>query len=235
MTSDAPKLRADLHVHSYHSGYASHLKFLRTRDCYSDPDDVYRVAKARGMDLVTITDHDHIAAASSSRPASGRAGFFISEEIECHMPGVPAQVHIGDHRHQRADPPRHPALRGNVFEAAAYLRRGVFFTLNHLFFFYRRQMPLEAYLGAMPGRSPRVQVRNGAMLRDRTRLIDTLLSSRALTGYARRQRRARSSEDWHDLPGRRPHARGVPRQSAPAGRASAAAVRRQIWRGRSTA
>ena len=43
-------MRADLHVHSYHSGYASHLRFLRARDCYSEPEAVYRVAKARGMD-----------------------------------------------------------------------------------------------------------------------------------------------------------------------------------------
>ena len=38
-------MRADLHVHSYHSGYAGHLRFLRARDCYSEPEAVYRVAK----------------------------------------------------------------------------------------------------------------------------------------------------------------------------------------------
>ena len=36
------------------------MRFLKSRDCYSRPQDVYRVAKARGMDLVTITDHDSI-------------------------------------------------------------------------------------------------------------------------------------------------------------------------------
>ena len=41
-------LRADLHVHSYHSGYAGHLKFLRSRDCYSAPEAVYRAAVVRG-------------------------------------------------------------------------------------------------------------------------------------------------------------------------------------------
>ena len=52
--------KADLHMHSRHSGMAKHLKFLRCRDCYSKPIDVYRTAKRRGMDLVTITDHDSI-------------------------------------------------------------------------------------------------------------------------------------------------------------------------------
>jgi hypothetical protein len=32
-------------------------------ECYNAPDAVYRVAKARGMDLVTITDHDEVEGA----------------------------------------------------------------------------------------------------------------------------------------------------------------------------
>ena len=39
---------------------SGNLPFLGSRDCYSSPADVYRVAKARGMDLVAITDHDSI-------------------------------------------------------------------------------------------------------------------------------------------------------------------------------
>ena len=60
MSSGQRLLRADLHVHSYHSGYAGRQNVLRARDCYSEPEAVYRTAKARGMDLVTITDHDSI-------------------------------------------------------------------------------------------------------------------------------------------------------------------------------
>ena len=54
-------LRADLHVHTLPlAAVSGDLAFLRSRDCYSQPEDVYRVAKARGMDLVAITDHDSI-------------------------------------------------------------------------------------------------------------------------------------------------------------------------------
>ncbi len=53
-------MRADLHVHTLHSRRSGSLQFLRSRDCYSEPIDVYRSAKARGMDLVAITDHDSI-------------------------------------------------------------------------------------------------------------------------------------------------------------------------------
>ena len=55
-----PTLRADLHVHTCHSKVSGTLPFLGSRDCYSTPADVYRVAKARGMDLVAFTDHDSI-------------------------------------------------------------------------------------------------------------------------------------------------------------------------------
>ena len=55
-----PMLRADLHVHSCHSKVSGTMPFLGSRDCYSTPADVYRVAKARGMDLVAFTDHDSI-------------------------------------------------------------------------------------------------------------------------------------------------------------------------------
>jgi len=53
-------LRADLHVHSRASKVNGNVPFLKSRDCYSAPQDVYRVAKARGMDLVAMTDHDSI-------------------------------------------------------------------------------------------------------------------------------------------------------------------------------
>ena len=41
-----PTLRADLHVHSCFSVNNRELPFLKSRDCYSRPEDVYRVAKA---------------------------------------------------------------------------------------------------------------------------------------------------------------------------------------------
>src|SRR5579862_6103161 len=131
-------MRADLHVHSYHSGYAGHLRFLHARDCYSEPEAVYRTAKARGMDVVTITDHDSINGCLEFLEHHPDAGdFFISEEIECRVPGADLKVHIGaydinERIHRDVQP-----LRGSVFEAVAYLRsQGVFYALNHPFFFF---------------------------------------------------------------------------------------------------
>lgn len=55
--------KCDLHVHSADSSTIIPLKFTRmvgVRECYSSVEDIYRTAKERGMDFVTITDHNNI-------------------------------------------------------------------------------------------------------------------------------------------------------------------------------
>lgn len=174
-------LRADLHVHSYHSGYASHLRFLRTRDCYSLPEDVYRTAKRRGMDVVTITDHDSIGGCLEFLDRHPDADdFIVSEEVECLFPGLPLKAHVAaygiDERIHREIQP----LRGNVYDVVAYLaERDVFFALNHLFFFLDRQMPVDEYLAAMLPRFRAFEVRNGAMLQAHNELIAGLAGGAA--------------------------------------------------------
>lgn len=176
-------LRADLHLHSYHSGYASHLSFLRARDCYSEPEAVYAAAKARGMDVVTITDHDSIDGCLEFLGRHPNADdFFISEEIECRFPGNGLKVHIGayginERIHRDIQP-----LRGDVFEAAAYLQgEGIFYALNHPFFFFKGQMPLAEYLGSVLQLFPAFEVRNGTMLPAHNRLTDDIIRDWAAT------------------------------------------------------
>lgn len=72
-------MRCDLHVHSRHSG-AADLPVLRHvgRESYSEPLAVYERAMARGMDLVTLTDHDTIAGALELRHLPN---VFVSEEV----------------------------------------------------------------------------------------------------------------------------------------------------------
>jgi predicted metal-dependent phosphoesterase TrpH len=181
--SSGPRvMRADLHVHSYHSGYAAHLRVFKTRDCYSDPEDVYRVAKARGMDLVCLTDHDTIDGCLEFLSRHPDApDFIVGEEIECRLPArtrgdlrVPVRVHLGalgmtERIHRDVQP-----LRDNVFEAAAYLEQeGVFFALNHLFFFYSGDR-WRPYAEALLRVCRAVETRNGAMSEEQNDLIDRI-------------------------------------------------------------
>ena len=63
---DAGLMRCDLHVHSWHSGRAEVPVLEHVgRECYSPPLEVHERARRRGMDLVTLTDHDTIDGALS--------------------------------------------------------------------------------------------------------------------------------------------------------------------------
>jgi hypothetical protein len=77
-------VKCDLHIHSYFSGACTTPFFNKIcRESYSDPDEVYALLRDRGMDLVTLTDHDSIEGAEKLRH---HPNFFISEELTCRMP-----------------------------------------------------------------------------------------------------------------------------------------------------
>jgi glycosyltransferase involved in cell wall biosynthesis/predicted metal-dependent phosphoesterase TrpH len=85
--------RADLHCHSTAS-QLSKLGVQRSLDlpeCATPPEEVYELAKRRGMDFVTITDHDTI---SGALELAARPDFFISEELTTWFPGEPQAVHV---------------------------------------------------------------------------------------------------------------------------------------------
>lgn len=201
MISDGePMLRADLHVHSWHSGPAGHLQFLHARDCYSQPQAVYVTAKARGMDIVTITDHDSIAGCVDFLSRNPDAqDFFISEEVECVYPGTDLKIHIGAYDINEAIHAEVGRLRANAIEAAAYLRlKSVFFTLNHPFFFYRDQVPIAEYLTFAIEAFPGFEVRNGTMLEAHNRLVDEIVADAVRSG---RPLTAVGGSDSHSLAG----------------------------------
>ncbi|MFZ1153806.1 MAG: glycosyltransferase, partial [Solirubrobacteraceae bacterium] len=85
--------RVDMHCHSTASE-TSKLgvqRALGLPECATPPEEVYELAKRRGMDFVTITDHDTIAGVLS---ISDRPDVFISEELTAHFRGEPQAVHV---------------------------------------------------------------------------------------------------------------------------------------------
>ena len=60
-------------------------------ECATPPQEVYELAKRRGMDFVTITDHDTIAGVLQ---IADRPDVFISEELTAHFRGEPQAVHV---------------------------------------------------------------------------------------------------------------------------------------------
>jgi len=60
-------------------------------ECATPPEEVYELAKRRGMDFVTITDHDTIDGALQ---IADRPDAFVSEELTARFRGEPQAVHV---------------------------------------------------------------------------------------------------------------------------------------------
>jgi predicted metal-dependent phosphoesterase TrpH len=169
------RLRADLHVHTCHSKVSGTMPFLGSRDCYSRPAEVYRVAKARGMDLVAFTDHDSIGGALellNDRP--DLPDVIVGEEVSCRLPDGDLEVHLAVYGMTEALHRDLQPLRRNVFDVIARLREAdVLFALNHLLHFYRGQVPLDRYLRLLD-EVPALEVRNGTMAAAHNALVEQI-------------------------------------------------------------
>ena len=85
--------RVDLHCHSTAS-QVSKLGVQRAAglpECATPPEEVYELAKRRGMEFVTITDHDTI---DGCLEIADRDDVFISEELTVWFRGEPQAVHL---------------------------------------------------------------------------------------------------------------------------------------------
>jgi glycosyltransferase involved in cell wall biosynthesis/predicted metal-dependent phosphoesterase TrpH len=112
--------RVDMHCHSTAS-QVSKLgvqRALGLPECATPPEEVYELAKRRGMDFVTITDHDTIDGAMS---IADRDDVFVSEELTAHFRGEPQAVHVLCYGIAPADHEWLQANSGDVELCAMYL------------------------------------------------------------------------------------------------------------------
>ena len=153
--------RVDMHCHSTAS-QLSRLGVQRSLglpECATPPEEVYELAKRRGMDFVTITDHDTI---DGCLELGARPDCFVSEELTARFAGEPQAVHVlcygitpGDHEWLQAH-------AGDVEVCAAYLHEnGIASALAHPF--YNVGAPLERrHRRRLAELFPIWEVRNGS-------------------------------------------------------------------------
>jgi predicted metal-dependent phosphoesterase TrpH len=124
-------MRCDLHVHTRHSGMCTVPLLNRVcRESYSEPQAVFETLKQRGMDLITVTDHDSIDAAESLRRESG---FFLSEEVSAVAPSG-TRLHVGVYDIQEHHHTEIQRRREDLMSLIAYLgEQQLFFTINHVY------------------------------------------------------------------------------------------------------
>jgi glycosyltransferase involved in cell wall biosynthesis/predicted metal-dependent phosphoesterase TrpH len=176
MASIAEVCRADLHCHSTAS-QESKLGVQRAAglpECATPPQEVYELAKRRGMDFVTITDHDTIAGVLQ---IADRPDVFISEELTASFRGEPQAVHVlcfgitpDDHEWLQAH-------RGDVELCAAYMyEREIACALAHPY--YHVGAPLRARHRRRLAQLFDVwEVRNGARARELNRPAATYVAT----------------------------------------------------------
>jgi glycosyltransferase involved in cell wall biosynthesis len=123
--------RCDLHIHSRFSARSEEWLFRRFDfpDSYTDPRDLYRLLRGRGMDFVTITDHDTI---DGNLEVADLANTFISEEVTTYFPHDPCKIHLLVWGITEAQHSEIAGLRENIFELQAYVQKaGVTHSVAH--------------------------------------------------------------------------------------------------------
>lgn len=165
-------MKVDTHVHTVFSGPSTIRGFGRLlRECYNSPEGVYRRAKARGMDLVAITDHDAIDGALA---LADRPDVIIGSEVTGVFPEDGVRVHLGVlglNESQHRDIQR---LRFNVRELMQYLNREeLFVSLNHVASRINGHVTAAHIAALMPWVNG-IEVRNGSRLPVQNRTASAL-------------------------------------------------------------
>lgn len=124
-------MRIDLHIHSKHSKRPSQwiLKKIGCPESFTEPLQIYDIAKRRGMTHVTITDHNSIDGALE---IAHLPNTFISEEATSYFPEDGCKLHILALDINEAQHKVIQKLRNNVYELSDYFRQeNIFHIVAH--------------------------------------------------------------------------------------------------------
>ena len=114
-------MKIDIHVHSRHSRRPSQwlLKKIGCPESFTEPLQIYRVAKGRGMSHVTITDHNSI---SGALEIAHLTDTFLSEEITTYFPEDGCKIHVLALNITEAQHADIQKVRPDIYELAVYLK-----------------------------------------------------------------------------------------------------------------
>ncbi|MFP4531903.1 MAG: glycosyltransferase [Desulfobacterales bacterium] len=142
---EKPGLKIDLHVHSQSSRRPSQwvLQKLNCPESFTNPFKLYEIAKARGMDFVTITDHNTLAGALE---IAHLRDTFVSEEITTYFPEDNCKLHVLALNITEAQHEDITRLRKNVYELAGYLNKtGIVHILAHPFYDMNHKLTIDYF------------------------------------------------------------------------------------------
>lgn len=126
--------RIDLHCHTVFSDEQIAVLPGIVYHPLLEPEESYDLAKSRGMDFVTITDHDTIDGCKALLDRRGELPDFIfGEEVSVSFPEDGTVVHVNVFDHDEAQHREIQRLRGDIYDLVAYLRKiNKLYVINHL-------------------------------------------------------------------------------------------------------
>lgn len=115
--------QADLHCHSKFSKHPSEwfLQRIGAAESYTEPDFIYKTAKSRGMDFVTVTDHNNMEASlylNEKYPADT----FTGTEFTVYFPEDGCKTHILCFGHNYSQFQELQKLRRNIYDFRDYVK-----------------------------------------------------------------------------------------------------------------
>ncbi|WP_320172488.1 glycosyltransferase [Maridesulfovibrio sp.] len=142
-------VRVDLHVHSKYSTRPSQwiLQKLGCPESFTEPLKIYERARARSMNMVTITDHNTI---SGSLEIAHLDNTFVSEEITTYFPEDGCKLHVLAYDITEKHHDEFQKLRENVFDLVPYLReQNIVHVLAHPLFAVNERLTPEHFEKAL--------------------------------------------------------------------------------------
>ena len=143
--TEGTRSRADLHVHSSHSERPSYwvLQKLGAPESYTDPLEVYRACRNRGMDFVTITDHNRI---QGCLEIGHLPGTFTGVEATTYFPENGCKIHCLAYGFSEAQFGEIQRLRENIFDLRRYLvEEGIVHSIAHPLYSVNGRLDLETF------------------------------------------------------------------------------------------
>ena len=138
-------MRVDLHVHSKYSKRPAEwiLQKLGCPESFTEPLKVYKIAKEKGMSLVTITDHNTIVGCLE---IAHLPDVFIGEEVTTYFPQDRCKAHVLVYDINEGIHEEIQKVRESIFDLVSYLHANrIVHALAHPLFAVNDRLTIEHF------------------------------------------------------------------------------------------
>ena len=165
--------KADLHVHSKHSDRPSEwfLRRIGAPECFVEPLEVYQCARRRGMDFVTISDHNSIRGALE---IAHLPGTFLANETTTYFPEDGCKIHVLVFGITEDEFRMIQDLRADIYQLRQYLlAEDILCSVSHPLYRVNGRLTVS-HLEKLLVMFPRFEAINGARDRQAADLVDAI-------------------------------------------------------------